>query len=280
MSATVTKENTGRFTGRTEAYAKHRPSFPSSVPTEIFTHLTADSGATILDVGSGTAIVSDLILQNLKQAGKTSIKVIGLEPNAEMRAAGDDYMKAAGASGDEFRSISATGEHTELPDKSVDVVTMASTFHWLDGPKTRAECLRILKDPNAGGVAIMENQTRPVETIEEPNLRAFMTGYKEIREKFESGQTNKQHEATMNETAMNAFFGPKGYTTKRFAVPWSMKWETFKGVMHSDSTTPNPDNEKYGAFYGEMEALFNKWEKDGRMDFVYDAVLYYGHISS
>ena len=280
MSATVTTQNTGRFTGRTEAYVKHRPSFPQDVPAEIFNHLSAESGATILDVGSGTAIVSDLLLKYLKGQGKTNIKVIGLEPNVEMREAGDAYMQQAGASADEFKSISTTGEHTELPDKSVDVVTMASTFHWLDGPKTRTECLRILRDPSKGGVAIMENKTKPVETIGEENVRAFMTGYGEIREKYESGQTSKQHQATMNDQAMNAFFGPKGFTTKRFAVPWSMKWATLNGVLHSDSTTPNHGDPKYEPFYAEMEALFKKWQKDDRLNFVYDAVLYYGHISS
>ena len=72
-----------------------------------------------------------------------------------MRREGEVYTK-------EFSQIhwsKGTGENTGLPDNCVDLVTMASSFHWTDPNKSLPEFSRILK--KGGYLSIMWN-TRDV----------------------------------------------------------------------------------------------------------------------
>src|SRR5215213_4086582 len=76
---------TQRFASRVENYIKYRPSYPA----EIVTLLAAECGLTpesaIADVGSGTGILSELWLRN-------GNPVYGIEPNREMRLAGERLL--------------------------------------------------------------------------------------------------------------------------------------------------------------------------------------------
>ena len=59
----------------------------------------------IADVGSGTGILSKLFLEN-------GNPVLGIEPNKEMREAGEQFL----AKFPNFTSVSGTAEATTLPD--------------------------------------------------------------------------------------------------------------------------------------------------------------------
>jgi len=69
-------------------------------------------GHVIADIGSGTGFLSELFLKN-------GNRVYGVEPNSEMRQAGEEYL----ASYDGFSSIQGSAESTTLKDASVDFVT-------------------------------------------------------------------------------------------------------------------------------------------------------------
>src|SRR5688572_27319071 len=140
---------TKRFTNRVDNYLKFRPRYP----TEIIALLEKDCALTpdsvIADVGSGTGFLSELFLRNGNQ-------VFGVEPNAEMRAAGERLL----ADYPNFASINATAEATTLPDSSVDFVTAGQAFHWFDREKARVEFQRILK---ADGWVVIVWNTFPTE---------------------------------------------------------------------------------------------------------------------
>ena len=103
---------TQRFSNRVENYLKYRPGYPH----EIIDLLKAECGLTpaltIADLGSGTGLWSEMFL-------KEGNRVFGVEPNAEMRSAGE---KALGGYAN-FVCINARAEHTTLPDHSIDFVT-------------------------------------------------------------------------------------------------------------------------------------------------------------
>ena len=56
MSAPV--DNTNRFTGRADAYEKHRQGYPPEAVAKIVEHLSLKSEAVVLDLGSGTGNLS------------------------------------------------------------------------------------------------------------------------------------------------------------------------------------------------------------------------------
>jgi len=66
--------------------------------------------------------------------------VVAVEPNDDMRGQGIETSRDSGVA---WRKGSA--EATGLPDGSVDLVTMASSFHWTDFDKACAEFHRILR---------------------------------------------------------------------------------------------------------------------------------------
>jgi SAM-dependent methyltransferase len=114
-------DSTKRFSTRVPFYVRSRPGYPASLIEFFRSNLSLKPDHTIADIGSGTGILSQLFLHN----GNT---VYCIEPNAEMRAAGDSQL----AQYPNYRPIHGTAEATTLADSSVDFVTAGQAFHWFD----------------------------------------------------------------------------------------------------------------------------------------------------
>lgn len=124
----------GDFTTLAGDYARYRPRYSSTVTTAILNlvgcPLTEINAA---DVGAGTGIWT------LMLAERGLHTVTAVEPNDEMRRQGVLASRRMNIS---WRK--GTGEATGLADKSVHLVSMASSFHWVDFDKGCAEFQRIL----------------------------------------------------------------------------------------------------------------------------------------
>jgi SAM-dependent methyltransferase len=90
----------------------------------------------LIDVGSGTGISSRLFAAR-------GLEVIGLEPNADMRAAAAATAVDARVPRPTYRE--GTAEATGLPDEAADVVLAAQAFHWFERDAALAEFYRVLK---------------------------------------------------------------------------------------------------------------------------------------
>lgn len=129
-----------RFSDRVEDYVKYRPSYPSAAIDKILEHFTLP--ITAADIGAGTGISSRLLANR-------NVKVIAIEPNAEMRNAG---IKDATPL---LEWQDGTAENTNLPNESVDLVTCFQAFHWFTPEPTLSEFRRILKPK--GKLAVVYN---------------------------------------------------------------------------------------------------------------------------
>src|SRR5215212_5974113 len=129
MTDTVT-----RFSNRVANYVKYRPGYPSEVLALFKNEMGLTSESVVADAGSGTGLSAKLFLEN----GNT---VYGVEPNADMRAAAEKFLKQF----PNFISHDGTAEKTSRDDSSIDFVTAAQAFHWFDAEKTRDEFARILR---------------------------------------------------------------------------------------------------------------------------------------
>jgi ubiquinone/menaquinone biosynthesis C-methylase UbiE len=93
--------------------------------------------ALVVDVGSGTGLSTAIW-------GERAERVIGIEPNADMRKAAirklEDHPYAAHI---EYRE--GVAHQTGLPDGCADIVTAAQSFHWMEPTATLAEIARILR---------------------------------------------------------------------------------------------------------------------------------------
>src|SRR5579872_720965 len=132
---------TSRFSDRVENYVRYRPGYPPEALDVLKTECGLTTKHVIADVASGTGIWTRSLLEN----GNT---VFAIEPNADMRQAGERLLAEFGS----FRSVSGSAEATSLSDASVDFVTAAQAAHWFDRQRARREFARILKPGMARAV--------------------------------------------------------------------------------------------------------------------------------
>jgi ubiquinone/menaquinone biosynthesis C-methylase UbiE len=129
--------NLTRFSGFADTYDANRPQ-PPVVIVDILTHLIATAHpALVVDIGCGTGLSTRLWAARAK-------KVVGIEPNADMRHQAHKTTEDANVSYHEGLST-ATG----LADACADIVTCSQALHWMEPEPTFAEVARILR---TGGV--------------------------------------------------------------------------------------------------------------------------------
>ena len=117
----------GDFTNLADDYAKYRPSYNQGI-VELIVSFVQKSPNHIraADVGAGTGIFTNCL-------SKTGLQdLVAVEPNEDMRKAGSNFL------GGKLNFLPGNAENTGLDSASLDLVTMASSFHW---PKT-SEALR------------------------------------------------------------------------------------------------------------------------------------------
>ena len=142
--------STNRFDGRADNYVNHRPSYPAEVIETIITSASLNTNSKVADIGSGTGIFSELLLN-------MGLEVFAVEPNSQMRLAAESNLEAEVPKlSARFHSVDGTAENTTLADQSVDAITAAQAFHWFDPEPTKTEMRRILKPD--GWLALIWNQ--------------------------------------------------------------------------------------------------------------------------
>lgn len=135
MNQQAKKLEHGDFTGLAEDYTKYRPDYSGAVLNAILGMVNKpDSEMDVADVGAGTGIWSRMLRdKNVKS-------VTAVEPNDDMRTQGQAH-----ADNGDIKWLAGSGEVTGLADESVDLVSMASAFHWVDFDKGINEFLRVLR---------------------------------------------------------------------------------------------------------------------------------------
>ncbi|QBD82339.1 class I SAM-dependent methyltransferase [Ktedonosporobacter rubrisoli] len=128
-------KNIAIWNSRAEEYDKFRPR-PPAVILDLFTQLTHTSKPQlVVDLGSGTG------LSTLLWAPRAQ-RVVGIEPNDEMRRRAEIHKDEQNIANVQFRS--SISSQTGLPDGSADIVTCSQSLHWMEPASTFAEIARIL----------------------------------------------------------------------------------------------------------------------------------------
>lgn len=211
----------------------------------------------VADIAFGTGIFTRLLLENGNQ-------VYGVEPNAQMRHAGEQFLAAYS----KFVSVEGTAEATTLPERSIDIVTAAQAAHWFDRAKARREFLRILK-PHGWTVLLWnERQTDSTPFLRdyEHLLLTYGTDYKEIR-----------HERTTAE--IDEFFAPAKFETRLFNAKQELDYAALEGRLLSSSYTPLPDDARYGPMLKKLRQIFDQHQNAGRVTLEYITRVYYGQLA-
>jgi ubiquinone/menaquinone biosynthesis C-methylase UbiE len=243
---------TKRFSNRVDNYVKYRPSYPTAVLDCLRDECGLTKTAVVADIGSGTGILARLFLQN-------SNRVLGVEPNKEMREAGEAFL----AEFPHFTSVDGTAEATTLPDDSVDFVTAGQAAHWFDRQKSLPEFRRILRPD--GTVAFVWNTMAF-------DASPFMQGYEQITARYFSGKPSRENELRGE---VLAYLG-EGAQVSTFTHEQQFDLPGIIGRLLSTSYAPLAGDSKHEPMLVELAQLFEQnAHKDGRIRFHYTTELYY-----
>lgn len=249
-----TVDPTQRFSSRVDNYVRFRPGYPPEVLDLLKRECGLTRDSVVADIASGTGIWTRWLLAN-------GNPVFGVEPNAEMRKAGEKFLENY----PRFTSVAGTAEATTLADHGVEMVTAAQAAHWFDRERTRREFVRILKP---GGWTVLLWNERVTDST--PFLRAYEqlllnygTDYKEVR-----------HERTTAE--IRDFFAPSSYRERVFDSDQEFDYEALVGRLLSSSYTPQVGHPKYAPMLTGLRRIFEEYQAGGRVKFDYNTRVFYG----
>ena len=241
-----------RFLGRVETYAKYRPSYPAAAIDLLEARCGLKAGATAVDLGSGTGILSALLLER-------GARVFGIEPNREMR-----YFSDLALSQGEFYTQSGTAENTAMPDRFFDLLVAGQSFHWFDPVKARAEALRILK-PGAWA-ALLWNE-RPTGQV------PFLEDYEALLRRY-APEYDAVARLRAQEDGISQFLGcaPQLAT---FANQQVFDFEGLAGRVMSSSYAPMPDRPEHAPLMAGLREVFERHQQEGKVVFPYRTLVYF-----
>lgn len=251
------KDATQRFSARVDNYVRYRPGYPPEVLDLLKRKcgLTADS--VLADIAFGTGKFTRMLLEN-------GNRVIGIEPNDEMRRAGERFLESYPG----FTSVAGTAEATTLPDHSVDFATAAQAAHWFDRAKARREFIRILKP--GGWAVLLWNERRTDST-------AFLLKYEQLLLTYGTDYREVRHERTTDEIA--SFFAPSSFQSHALEMRQEVDYGGLEGRLLSSSYTPAPGDPNHETMLRECRRIFDAHQVGGRVSLDYNTLVYYGQVT-
>jgi SAM-dependent methyltransferase len=251
-------DSTQRFSSRVDDYVRHRPGYPSQILDTLKNDCGLTGDSVIADIGSGTGFLSRIFLEN-------GNGVFGVEPNREMRAAGERLLQGF----NHFTSVEGTAEETGLAEHSVDFVTAGQAAHWFDREKANREFQRILKP--GGWVVLVWNDrdfdSTPLARAYEQLLRTYGVDYDQVhRVGFDTVQQ------------INAFFAPAAVRVAELPNRQEFDYAGLVGRVLSASYMPQKGHPSHQPMLQELRRIFDAYQHGGRVVMEYATRMYYAQI--
>lgn len=245
---------TNRFDGKGEIYAKARPKYAAGLLYHLKNTLNIPEESVFADIGSGTGIFTGQLLG-------CGYKVFAVEPNADMRKKAEEKL-----GGDhDFVSVEGSDSNTGLPDGSVDHITAAQAFHWFDPEAFGKECRRILKP---GGKVIIVYNSRDEKAA---CTRALADLRRKYNPEFHGFSNGISHEKCVE------FFAGRCDVFRADNTQTYDRQGYVNRVLSSSYSLKEGDG-RYDEYLKEVNDLFDRFSKDGRIAVPTETVAYIGEV--
>jgi SAM-dependent methyltransferase len=258
MSA-PTSAPTQRFSDRVEDYLRYRPQYSREVVEALRRRCDLTPAHRVADIGCGTGLLAKIFLEN-------GNSVIGVEPNENMRLAGEDFLSGYGT----FRMVAGTAEATTLPGQFADFVIAGQAFHWFQPEATCREFARIVKP---GGWVVLVWHDRDMEST--PFLRA----YEAFLQRYATDYSTVSHHKVTNYGALEQFYAPNRMEIIEQDAQQRFNFDGLRGRLLSSSYAPRvgPASED---MLKALLSLFNQYAERGEVTLLYRTKIYYGHLTA
>jgi len=253
------RDTVARFSNRAQDYAKYRPHYSEEVVQALRRACGLQRQHIVADVGCGPGLLAEILLE-------IGNRVIGVEPNLDMREAGQDYL----ARFSNFSMIDGSAENTTLADQSVDFVVAGQAFHWFRPKQARSEFVRILKP---GGWTVLVWHDRDTQAT--PFLRA----YEKFLQKYAIDYQQVNHKTVASPDALTRFFAPSPVQFIAQQTRQYFDFDGLRGRLLSSSYVPKKGI-KADAMLRSLPELFENYADSGQVVMEYETKIYYGQLGS
>jgi SAM-dependent methyltransferase len=248
-----------RFSNRVDSYAKYRPNYPPEVLRCLQDNMGLTPDMIVADVGAGTGLLTERFLHN----GNT---VYAVEPNEGMRKAAETALSQY----PNLRTVDGRSEATTLPEASVDLVTAAQAFHWFEPVATRAEFVRILRQPR--WVALIWNDRRDDAT-------PFMVAYRQLLDQLSTDYRKVDHKFVADRPALERFFAPGSFRIFTYPNNQVLDFDGLVGRLQSTSYVPAAGEPGYERMLEQARALCERFAEDGKVRIDYATQVNLGRLT-
>lgn len=230
------------FSRRADTYHKYRWDYPWSAFEWISSETPLSKASVVVDVGSGTGMVSGGFLKLAKQ-------VIGIEPSPSMALIAAKLYKNTLC----YNQLIGTSNNLPLKDSCADLIIAGQAVHYFDPDLTGPEFSRVLKAN--GKICIIHIEIFPKELYSD--MKNIFT--------IENGCDLELSEDKPRKVHISYYFNESIFQNQIIPLPVSESFEDFFGGLCSSADAPLPHDKMFGNFKSAAHQIFEKYRKDGQI---------------
>jgi ubiquinone/menaquinone biosynthesis C-methylase UbiE len=221
-------DNKTIFNALAEQYDAYRPHYPTEALLFLVTLAELDKSSDVADIGTGTGRIALELAKYVRlvyAVDTATVMLQQLQVSAEKEGLSN------------IRTIEAPGETTGLADESLDLVTIAQAFHWMDKKAALQEANRILKSRKH--LVLLWNQVTNTEDKYYTEIVALIKRYNPAY----IGGSDIRSTDFADYVSNSRFFGP----LERYTFPFELRYslESYVGFLLSKSyigaAIPSPE---------------------------------------
>lgn len=244
------------YVNKSMIYDSARPLYPQEAVMFIRQKLDLSQGLPVVDVGSGTGILT-------RQLAAAGLPMIGIEPDAQMLAQSRTHSDQAVV---DYRCGSA--EESGLVSASVAALVCGQSFHWFDPERTLAEFRRVLATDNP--VVLVWN-------IRSPDCDEFHRAYEQLlNDVFERYAESVRIDDALESRIERFFTG--SFEERTFHNSQQLSASGLLARTLSCSYAAQPGTLEYRTASTALQALYQEHQHQGQVSLNYATRVVYGRI--